>query len=86
MVPTRIRSSIPKCFALNLRMVSVMPCKLQGGMTAATRLPSGKRESRTGFSSEMSSPKRRAIFLTATSRDLELSVKPGIASTCPNAR
>jgi len=39
-------------------------------MTAATRLPSGKRESRMGFDSEMSSPSRRAIFLTATIRDL----------------
>ena len=83
MVPTRIRSSIPKCFALNLRMVIVTPCKLQGGMTAAIRLPSGNRESRTGFPSEMSSPKRRAMILTATSSDLGLRVKSEIASTLP---
>src|SRR2546423_8773637 len=36
--------------------------------TAATRLPSGKRESRKGFASEMSSPKRRAMFFTAAKR------------------
>src|ERR1700682_384962 len=47
-------------------MVSVTPLKLQGGMTAATRLPSGSRESRIGLAFEMSSPHRRAIFLTAT--------------------
>ena len=39
---------------------------LHGGMTAATRLPSGRRESRIGFCSEISSPSRRAMFLTAT--------------------
>ena len=34
-----------------------------------TRLPSGSRESRIGFDSEMSSSSRRAMFLTATIRD-----------------
>ena len=57
-----------KCRVLNLRMVSVTPLKLHGGMTAATRLPSGRRESRMGFDSEMSSPRRRAMFFTATMR------------------
>src|SRR6266576_6896204 len=47
---------MPKCRALNFRMVRVTPFTLQGGMTAATRLPSGRRESRMGFDSEMSSP------------------------------
>ena len=47
--------------------------KLHGGMTAATRLPSGSRESRIGFASEMSSPRRRAMFLTATMRDFSPS-------------
>ena len=55
-----MRSFISKCRVLNLRMVSVTPLKLQGGMTAATRLPSGNRESRMGFDSEMSAPRRRA--------------------------
>ena len=36
-----------------------------------------------GFSSEMSSPKRRAMFRTATSRDFGLRVRPGTCSTCP---
>ena len=58
---------------LNLRIVSVTPLKLHGGMTAATRLPSGKRESRMGFDSEMSSPRRRAMFFTATMRDFSPS-------------
>ena len=84
-VPMRMRSSIPKCVALNLRIVSVTPCKLQGGMTAATRQPSGRRESRIGFSSEISLPSRRAIFLTATTRDFGLRVTLGSASRSPGA-
>ena len=55
----------------------------QGGMTAAIWLLSSNRESRTGFPSEMSSPKRRAMILTATSSDLGLRVKSEIASTLP---
>jgi hypothetical protein len=55
-VPSRIRSSISKCRVLNLRIVNVTPARLHGGITAATRLPSGSRESRMGFDSEMSSP------------------------------
>src|SRR5258707_147625 len=47
------------------------------GFTAASRLPSGRRESRIGFDSEMSSPRRRAIFLTATIRDRSPKDTPG---------
>ena len=72
--PEAMSSGRPKFGALNLRIVSVTPVRLQGGMTAATREPSGRRESRIGFSSEMSLPRRRATFLTATRRDLGLSV------------
>ena len=61
-------------------MVRVMPLTLQGGITAATRLPSGRRESRMGFDSEMSSPSRRAIFLTAIRRDFSVRVTPEAAS------
>ena len=45
-----------------------VPPMLHGGKTAATREPSGSRESRMGCSSEMSSPRTRAMFLTATRR------------------
>ena len=61
---------MPKCFALNLRIVSVTPCKLHGGTTAATRLPSGRRESRIGFSSEMSSPKSACDVLDGNFKGL----------------
>jgi len=60
---------MPKCRALNLRIVRVTPFTLHGGMTAATRLPSGSRESRMGFASEISSPNRRAMFFTAIISD-----------------
>ena len=50
---------------LNLRMVSVTPRRLHGGITAATRRSSGSRESKMGLASEMSLPRRRAMFLTA---------------------
>jgi len=49
-------------------MVSVVPPTLHGGNTAATREPSGRRESRIGCPSEMSSPSERAMFFTATLR------------------
>ena len=71
------RSSIVKWRLLNFRIVSVTPWMLHGGMTAATRLPSGSRESRMGFWSEMSSPSRRAMFLTATIRDFSLKREVG---------
>jgi hypothetical protein len=45
-----------KVHVYKLRIVSVTPARLHGGITAATRLPSGSRESRMGFASEMSSP------------------------------
>ena len=44
-----IRSSISKCRELNLRMVSVTPFRLHGGITAATRLPSGKPRVENGL-------------------------------------
>jgi len=62
---------------LNLRMVRVTPSKLHGGITAATRLAPGSRESRIGFDSEMSSPRRLAMFLTATIRAFSPSDTPG---------
>ena len=74
--PTSMRSFILNLWELNFRMVSATPWMLHGGSTAATRLPSGRRESRMGFASEMSSPSRLAMFLTATSRDACVSVTP----------
>ena len=47
-------------------MVSVVPPRMHGGNTAATREPSGNRASRIGASSDTSSPRIRAIFFTAT--------------------
>ena len=67
-VPIRTSSSAVKNRVWNLRIVSVVPPRLHGGKTAATREPSGRRESRIGFSSETSSPSARAMFLTATFR------------------
>ena len=57
-VPVRTSSSAVKKRVWNLRMVRVVPPTLHGGKTAATREPSGRRESRIGFSSETSSPGR----------------------------
>src|SRR5215469_13873651 len=53
-------SSVSGGFILRTRQ---MPVKLlsQGGTTAATRLPSGSRESRIFLESEISSPRRRRI-------------------------
>src|SRR6266851_5782822 len=82
-VPARIRSSISKWRVLNLRIVSVTPRRLQGGMIAATRLPSGSRESRMGLDSEISSPRRRAIFFTATIRDRSPRDTPGTCCRKP---
>ena len=67
-VPIRTSSSAVKNRVWNLRMVRVVPPRLHGGNTAATREPSGSRESRIGCSSETSSPSARAMFLTATFR------------------
>jgi hypothetical protein len=38
-------------------------------MIAATQLPLGSREPSMGFNSEVSLPRRREIFFTATRRD-----------------
>ena len=67
-MPIRTSSSAVKNRVWNLRIVSVVPPRLHGGSTAATREPSGRRESRIGCSSETSSPSARAMFLTATCR------------------
>ena len=70
---------MPKCRELNFRMVKVTPFRLHGGMTAATRLPSGSRESRMGFASEISSPRRRAMFFTAIINDFSPRESPRIS-------
>src|SRR5205823_6536797 len=82
-VPRAIRSSISKWRVLNLRIVSVTPFRLEGGMTAATLLPSGSRESRIGCDSEMSPPSRRAIFFTATRSAFSPSETPLTGSRYP---
>src|ERR1700687_667893 len=64
-------------------MVSVVPPTLHGGNTAATREPSGRRESRIGFSSETSSPSARAMFFTATLRLRSSISTPSTASISP---
>ncbi len=79
-VPIRTSSSAVKNRVWNLRMVSVVPPRLHGGKTAATREPSGRRESRIGFSSETSSPSARAMFLTATLR-LRSSSRTSVTSS-----
>src|SRR5258708_19660253 len=56
---------------------------LHGGITAATRLPSGSRESRIGFASEMSLPRRRAMFLTATIKDFSFNARSRTCSSTP---
>lgn len=50
---------------------------------AATRLPSGSLESRIGLASEMSSPKRLAMFFTAAMKDFSLRTISGGCSSAP---
>jgi hypothetical protein len=59
---------------------------LHGGITAATRLPSGSRESRIGFASEMWSPKGRvrrtqAVTFAGGAGDEDRHVAVHIASS-----
>src|SRR3954471_23128377 len=82
-VPARTSSSQVKKRGWNLRMVSVVPPRLQGDMIAATREPSGRRASRIGCSSEMSSPTARAMFFTATRRLRSSRVTSETCSICP---
>ena len=82
-VPMRTRSAIPRCGALNLRIVSVTPVRLHGGMTAATREPSGRRESRTGFSSEMSLPRRARDVLDGDHKGALVEYHSGTSSRNP---
>ncbi len=49
----------------NFRIVNVTPFSEHGGNAAATREPSGRRASSSGFASPMSFPSDRAIRLTA---------------------
>jgi len=51
--------------------------KAAGRMIAATRLPSAAASQEMGFDSEMSSPRRRAIFFTTTMRDRSPMDTPG---------
>ena len=76
-VPICTSSSAEKCRLWNLRMVSVVPPRLTGGSAAATREPSGRRESRSGRSSETSSPRTRARLRTATRRFCSRTVDVG---------
>ncbi len=46
----------------NLRIVSVEPSIESGGMTALTRLPSGRRASTIGLASSTRRPMRDTIF------------------------
>ena len=59
------------------------PSTAHGGKTAATREPSGSRESRSGFSSLISSPSARAMLRTATWRDFSGIVTPELRSIWP---
>src|SRR6516162_5485847 len=83
-VPVRTSSSAVKKRPWNLRMVKVVPPRLTGGKAAATRDPSGRRESSKGCSSEMSSPRARARFRTATRRLCSRTVTSGTASMRPS--
>src|SRR6516225_3055917 len=83
-VPVRTSSLAVKKRPWNLRMVKVVPPKLTGGKAAATRDPSGRRESSKGCSSEMSSPRARARFRTATRRLCSRTVTSGTASMRPS--
>src|SRR5262245_26856472 len=58
-------------------MVRVVPPMLQGGITAATRDPSGSRESSTGCCPLTSSPRARAILRTANLEVLFGQVRVG---------
>jgi len=71
--------------ALNLRMVRTTPFKLHGGMTAATRLPSGSRESRIGCAAVLVYPRIVTMSVTAPfSRVLVSSVIGSFAIPMPS--
>ena len=67
----------------NLRIVRAGPAMAHGGNIAATRDPSSSRASRIGCNSEISSPQARAMFLMATVRFRDSSVRSGTSSTPP---
>ena len=54
--PNRIRSSVVSFRSANLRIVIDAPSSASGGMTAFTRLPSGRRASTIGLASSTCRP------------------------------
>ena len=61
-VPNAIRSRSVNGSAANLRMVSIAPSSAIGGITALTRLPSGRRASTSGLASSTRRPTRPTIL------------------------
>ncbi len=65
MEPRLIKSTKVGVPLENLRIESVVPLREHGGITAATRLPSGSRASKIGSLSLIRRPTNCAMFLTA---------------------
>ncbi len=79
-VPNAIRSSEVSGSAANFRMVSEDPSTASGGMTALTRLPSGRRASTIGLDSSTRRPMRDTI-LSIVRRTWASSLNDALAFT-----